>query len=204
MAVPSILRAAHAISLFGEHSWDTVFCGSKRTLAMFIAVPLDASFARRPRSNRKSFWVPKSTENRPENGLERACRRKLAAEAVRRRFWVDFGSLGAPPGAPGRPFRPPGAPLGALWGLPGGPWRAPGSSLGASWAALWRSWGAPGPPEASRGAPGVVFFVIWVDFRSDFGRIPDQFSAQIWRRSGYRWATRAKLTSKGAAMKRHR
>ena len=175
MVLSSILRAAPAISLFGEHSWDTVFCGTKRTLAMFIAVPFDASFARRLRSNRKSFWVAKSTENRPENGLERACRTKLAAEAVRRRFRVDFGPLGVPPGAPGRPFRPPGSPLGALWVLPGGSWRAPGGSLGASWAALWRSWGAPGPPEASRGAPGSIFGRFWlifgpilVGFRIDF------------------------------------
>jgi len=135
----------------------------------------------------------KSCENCVERGSRTRLTEKTLPKAVLGSFWSPRRAVGAsratfstPRGGLGRPPGAPGGPPGAPGGSPG----APGGFLGPSWGALWRSWGAPGAPEASRGAPGVDLWSILDDFRTDFGWIPDRFSARLWRRSGYRWATR--------------
>ena len=106
---------------------------------------------------------PKIDENRWKNRSDNASRTRSAKKTrffrSRTRLGVDFSLLGALPGAPGRPFWRPGAPLATLRTLS---WRAgdaPETLPRRSRDAFGTLLDVTGCPER---VPGAIFTRFWV------------------------------------------
>ena len=137
---------------------------------------------------------------------KRAAPKKMTFVCCRTRLGVDFGSLGVLPGAPGRPFWRPGAPLATLRTLPRRAGDAPGRPRDASETPSGRSWTPRGVWRGSRerfsldfGCPEVS---PGIDFRSIFMVIFDRCCEQVGQRtaklSTIRCSDRHTLRSKKA------
>ena len=92
----------------------------------------------------------KSTKNRSDDASRTRSARKTKFFRPRMRLGVNFGRPGTLPGAPGRPFWRPGAPLATLRALPGCAGDAPGCSRDAPETPLGRSWTPRGVRRGSR------------------------------------------------------
>ena len=122
--------------------------GARRAEPLFLLA--GAALSRVRRLCRKSENQQKSTKNRSDDALRMSCTKKTRFFRSRTRLGVDFGRLGALPGAPGRHFWRPGAPLATLRALPERAGDAPGRSRDAPETPSGRSCTPRGLPRGSK------------------------------------------------------
>ena len=126
-------------------------------------------------------------KNRSDNASRTHSAKKTRFFRSRTRLGVDFGLLGMLPGAPGRPFWRPGAPLATLRTLPRRAGDAPGRSRAAPETPSERSWTPWGVRRGSRdrfsldfGCPEVS---LGIDSQSIFSMIFDRFCERVGQRT---------------------
>ena len=171
-------------SIFGSIFEVFRGCIARATrLASRSAEPLflltGAALSRVRRLCRKNKNRRKSTKNRSDNASRTHSAEKTRFFRSRTRLGVDFGLLGMLPGAPGRPFWRPGAPLATLRTLPRRAGDAPERSRDAPEMPSGCSWTPRGVWRGSRerfsldfGYPEVS---LGIDFRLIFTVIFDRF-----------------------------
>ena len=120
---------------------------ARRAEPMFLLT--GAALSRVRRLCRKTNNRRKSTKNRSDNASRTHSAEKTRFFRSRTRLGVDFCLLGMLPGAPGRPFWRPGAPLATLRTLPRRAGDAPGRSRDAPETSSRRSWEPWGVPTRS-------------------------------------------------------
>ena len=146
-----------------------------------------AVLSRGRRLRRKTENRPKLMKNRSDDASRTRSAKKTRFFRSRTRLGGDSGRLGALPGAPGRPFWRPGAPLATLRALPRRAGDAPGRSQDAPETPSGRSWTPRGVRRGSRerfsldfGCPEVS---PGIDYRSIFAVIFDRFCERVGQRT---------------------
>ena len=155
---------------FSRFSHATRRLAARRAELLFLLA--GAALSRVRRLRRKAENRPKSTKHRSDDASRTRSAEKTRFSRSRTRLGVDFGRLGALPGAPGRPFWRPGAALATLRTLPRRAGDAPGRSSDGS--------GTPRDRFFTQIARSTGFASIWMPFsdvfRCLFDRSADRFS----------------------------